>query len=68
MRAEDDLYALPLLALACRGHHDLVLENLALRQQLNALKRPAAVASSGREIACFGSYWRRRGEIGARRS
>ena len=23
------------LALACRGHHELVLENLALRQQLN---------------------------------
>jgi transposase InsO family protein len=27
------------LALACRGHHELVLENLALRQQLNALRR-----------------------------
>src|SRR5882672_8019802 len=27
------------LVLACRGHHELVLENLALRQQLNALKR-----------------------------
>jgi putative transposase len=27
------------VALACRGHHELVLENLALRQQLNALKR-----------------------------
>ena len=27
------------LALACRGHHELVLENLALRQQLNAVKR-----------------------------
>src|SRR6267143_5398439 len=27
------------LALACHGHHELVLENLALRQQLNALKR-----------------------------
>src|SRR2546428_3369755 len=29
------------LALACRGHHELVLENLSLRQQLNALKRTA---------------------------
>jgi hypothetical protein len=28
-------------ALACRGHHELVLENIALRQQLNALKRTA---------------------------
>src|SRR5215213_4719036 len=27
------------LALACRGHHELVLENLALRQQLQALTR-----------------------------
>src|SRR5439155_19354081 len=27
------------LALACRGHHELVLENLALRQQLHALRR-----------------------------
>jgi putative transposase len=27
------------LALACRGHRELVLENLALRQQLNALRR-----------------------------
>jgi putative transposase len=27
------------LALACRGHHELVLENLALRQQLNVLRR-----------------------------
>jgi len=28
-------------ALACRGHHELVLENIALRQQLKALKRTA---------------------------
>ena len=27
------------LALACRGHHELVLENMALRQQLRAGKR-----------------------------
>jgi len=26
-------------ALACRGHHELVLENIALRQQLRAFKR-----------------------------
>jgi len=30
------------LALACRGHHELVLENLALRQQLAALRRTVA--------------------------
>jgi hypothetical protein len=30
------------LALACRGHHELVLENLALRQQLSAFKRTGA--------------------------
>jgi putative transposase len=33
------LVLLRALALACRGHHELVLENLALRQQLHALKR-----------------------------
>lgn len=27
------------LALACRGHHELVVENVALRQQLRAMKR-----------------------------
>jgi len=27
------------LALACRGHRELVLENIALRQQLRAFKR-----------------------------
>ena len=27
------------LALACRGHQELVLENMALRQQLWAVKR-----------------------------
>jgi hypothetical protein len=27
------------LALACRGHRELVLENMALRQQLRAFKR-----------------------------
>src|SRR5437879_3685077 len=30
------------LAIACRGHHELVLENIALRQQLAALKRSGA--------------------------
>jgi hypothetical protein len=30
------------LALACRGHQELVLENLALRQQLQALRRTGA--------------------------
>jgi hypothetical protein len=27
------------IALACRGHHDIVLENLALRHQLRTLQR-----------------------------
>ena len=27
------------LALVCHGHHELVLENVALRQQLRAIKR-----------------------------
>lgn len=27
------------IAVACRGHHDLVLENMALRQQLQILQR-----------------------------
>jgi hypothetical protein len=27
------------LALACHGHHEMVLENIALRQQLKAVKR-----------------------------
>ena len=31
------------LALACRGHRELVLENLALRQQLTALRRTCKV-------------------------
>jgi hypothetical protein len=30
------------LALACRGHHQVVLENLALRQQLATLQRTAS--------------------------
>ncbi len=30
------------LALGCRGHHELVLENIALRQQLRAVKRTTA--------------------------
>ena len=30
------------LAIACRGHRELVLENIALRQQLTALKRSVA--------------------------
>jgi len=40
------------LGLACRGHHELVLENLALRQQLDALKRTGSRPQL-REIACL---------------
>jgi len=36
---ETILLSVRALALACRGHHELVLENIALRQQLSALKR-----------------------------
>ena len=44
-------------ALACRGHHELVLENLALRQQHNALRlmtrqyNPSALTSSAPNAA-----------------
>jgi hypothetical protein len=40
------------LALACRGHQELVLENIALRQQLKALqrtvRRPVRATALGR--------------------
>jgi len=32
------------LALACRGHHELAFEHLALRQQLNAVRRGVSFA------------------------
>ncbi len=41
------------LALACRGHHELVLENLALRQQLNALRRSGTRPQLGRRDRLF---------------
>jgi transposase InsO family protein len=41
------------LALACRGHHELVLENLALRQQLYAMRRTGARAQAGRRDRLF---------------
>jgi hypothetical protein len=52
------------LALACRGHHELVLENSALRQQLGAIKthdeasappdaRPAVLDGVGRCVAAL---------------
>lgn len=42
------------LALAFRGHHELVLENLALRQQLLAAKR---AASRPRLVASDRLFW-----------
>jgi len=33
------LLTVRVLVLACRGHRELVLENMALRQQLRAFKR-----------------------------
>ena len=51
------------LALACRGHQELVLENLALRQQLHALRRSAARPRLGWRDQLFwialASTWRR---------
>ena len=43
-RQDQDVFALTTLLLraitmACRGHHDVVLENLALRHQLRTLQR-----------------------------
>jgi hypothetical protein len=54
------------LALACRGHHELVLENLALRQQLMLCDATLCVRSSGRVNDCFGSCWLTRGGTGER--
>ena len=38
---------LRVVAVGCRGHGELVRENLALRQQLDALKRIVTPAPSG---------------------
>src|SRR5262245_6960287 len=50
-------------ALACRGHRELVLENLALRQQLVALKRSSGrVRVQGRDRLfwiALAATWRR---------
>jgi hypothetical protein len=55
------------LALALRGHQELVLENLALRQQLTTgHARPSAHASR-RGTSCLGSPWGESGGTGARR-
>ena len=56
------------VGLACRGHHELVLENLALRQQLNALKRTTSRPQLRPRDRLFGSYWPGRGGTGARHS
>jgi Phage integrase family len=56
------------LALACRGHHELALENLALRQQLNALRRTVTRPRLRTRIGCFGSSWLTRGGTGERHS
>jgi hypothetical protein len=50
------------LALALRGHHEVVLENLALRQQLiaakRAAKRPRLVASERLFWIVLAQFWR----------
>jgi putative transposase len=63
-RAGDDRRTRP-RALACRGHHELVLENLALRQQLNVLRRTRNGPQLRRRdrlfwivLALTGRYWR----------
>jgi hypothetical protein len=56
------------LALACRGHHELVLENLALRQQLNALRRTGKRPYLRCAIDSFGSCWPTHGGTGVGRS
>jgi hypothetical protein len=59
---------LRLLGLLCRGHRAVALENLALRQQLAALTRPASGRRFARAIASFGSASRAHGEVGVPRS
>jgi hypothetical protein len=49
-------------ALACRGHHELVLENLALRQQLGALKR---TTKRPRLRTVDRVFWIRHGDYGS---
>ena len=50
------------LALACRGHRELVLENIALRQQLRALQRTGRCAHLQKQDRLFwvllASTWR----------
>ena len=43
------------LALSLRGHRELVLENLALRQQLRAVKRTTKRPHLGMRDRLFGS-------------
>jgi hypothetical protein len=43
---------------------ELVLENLALRQQLAIYKRRHPDPTFNRQIACFGSGWQRSGRAG----
>ena len=43
------------LALALRGHRELVLENLALRQQLTAMNARSIARTSRRATDCLGS-------------
>jgi hypothetical protein len=51
------------LALGCRGHHDLLLENLALRQQVHALRRAVKRLRVRRRVRLFwmvlAKTWRR---------
>jgi hypothetical protein len=52
---------------AFRGHRELVLENLALRQQLAALHRTTKRARLRARDRLFGLPSREAGETGARR-
>ena len=60
------LLLLRAISVACRGHHDVVLENLALRHQLRTLQRRVKRPHLRTVTACFGSYWRPPGASGGR--
>ena len=52
--------------LALRGHQELVLENLALRQQLAAVKRRTKRSHLQSATGCFGLSWPESGRTDAR--
>ena len=55
------------LALVLRGHRELVLENVAQRQQLAAMQRVEKRVPLNTRDRLFLSPWRKAGATGARR-